>query len=149
MGDFDRDLRDIYIDNRVPDSLKKLLGEHIMGHNEDDENSVVCENCGNRFDLTDNNEQCTNCNLLYKDPGIKMDFIEESIEYTRETFEWGSFGVDGNEDIKRITLKDISDSHLVHIIGHLILCNRIDTLILMLEEARYRSEKKIFVPDYE
>lgn len=70
------------------------------------------------------------------------------IEYLRETFEWGTFGKNSDEELRSIVLKDISDSHLLHIIGHLILTRRPDTLITMLEEARYRSQNSIFVEDY-
>ena len=75
-------------------------------------------------------------------------FNARGIEYSRDTFRWGSFGINGDEEITSVLLKDISDSHLVHIIGYLIIRRRNDNLIIMLEEAKYRSENKIFVSDY-
>lgn len=38
----------------------------------------------------------------------------------REYFKWGTFGKYGQEEMKSILLKDINDSHLVHIIGHVL-----------------------------
>jgi len=46
-------------------------------------------------------------------------------------------------------IKDLSDSHLLHIIGCLQSHPEIDDhLKHMLDEARYRYEENIFVPDY-
>ena len=97
--------------------------------------------------------------LEYDDEGEDEEFYDEEeedtganprgIEYIRETFTWGSFGKDGKSPLKKIPLKEISDSHLVHIIGHLVSMNNMgDTLIIMLEEARYRNDNNIYIADY-
>lgn len=76
-------------------------------------------------------------------------WLAEGIEVAREEFLWGSYGRDGTEAMDSKLLKDISDSHLLHMIGHLIIRKRPPNLILFLEEARYRSENRIFVPEYD
>jgi hypothetical protein len=41
---------------------------------------------------------------------------EDSFEVQREAFEWGSYGVDGTEDIHYIKLMDLSSLHLYAIL---------------------------------
>jgi hypothetical protein len=81
-------------------------------------------------------------------PPPPVSTLEKPIEELREEFQWGSFGRNGTENLNVKILKDISDSHLVHIIGHLIEQKNSDTLIVMLEEARYRCVNNIYVEDY-
>lgn len=67
----------------------------------------------------------------------------------REIFQWGTYGKSGNETLRYIYLKDISDNHLVNIIAH--LCSHAGndrTLGLMQNERAYRTIKGISVPDY-
>lgn len=100
----------------------------------------------------------------YDDPTPMSETIEDALEgnvapsadmriheTTRKEFKWGSFGRDGTE-IKTVrTLDAISDSHLLHIIGH-VLANRDkfskETAIIMMKEAEYRSTMNIYVPEY-
>ena len=132
MGDFDKGMRDMY------GGLRKIVGEHLTGY--DDKEEIIKDMDA----MFRGNDEMT---------GPEEEEMEvhnqEGIETIRETFEWGTFGKAGLDPMQRIVLKDISDSHLVHIIGHLITTNRAEVLITMLEEARYRSENNIFVPDYE
>lgn len=68
----------------------------------------------------------------------------------RETFVWTSFGRNGNEPGTQTALPQITDSHLVHIIGFMINRPSVydkETLHLFLREAAYRSEKNIYVED--
>lgn len=167
MGDFDKGVRDMY------EGLRKMVGEHLndddmdvvdWGNDTNDDYGeepeeagelVNCTNCNTEFFHSNSQQQCPNCGLLYQEKGFDLGFSEDEngnprgIEYSRESFRWGSYGLDGTEPVTFRYLKDISDTHLVHIIGHLISNNRAQTLILMLEEARYRSENNIFVPNYE
>lgn len=67
----------------------------------------------------------------------------------REIFQWGTYGKSGNEPLKYIYLKDISDNHLMNIIAH--LCSQVGndrTLRLMQNERVYRSLNDVSVPDY-
>lgn len=70
-------------------------------------------------------------------------------EKQRETFTWGSFGRKHDEPLKLTKLKDISDSHLLHLIPW-VECRQFDDDILHLlkSEMRYRMENYIFVPEY-
>lgn len=124
--------------------------------------TVMCTGCNQYFKYNQHIQtRCPRCNLEYVTDHVPEPEPEplpepvhavenrEPIRTLRETFRWGTFGRYGDEEIRPIILKEISDSHLAHIIGHLILTRRTDTLITMLEEARYRSLHNIFVPDYD
>lgn len=70
-------------------------------------------------------------------------------EEFREIFEWGTYGKNGNEPLRFIKLKDISDNHLDNIITHLISNGTIGrALDLMHIERGYRGVNNISVPDY-
>ena len=69
----------------------------------------------------------------------------------RETIEWGTYGKNGDESLKKIKVKDISDDHLKNIIyfiennyGHYSE----NILNVMIDEVAYRKVNQIFVPDY-
>jgi hypothetical protein len=67
----------------------------------------------------------------------------------RDIFQWGTYGKSGNEPLRYIYLKDISDNHLVNIIAH--LCSQVgndNTLRLMQNERAYRTINGISVSDY-
>lgn len=70
-------------------------------------------------------------------------------EIDRQVKTWGTFGKNGDEPLRHILIKDISDSHLENII---IFINRNIypnlTLLLMLREQQYRYVYNISVPDY-
>jgi len=71
-------------------------------------------------------------------------------EQRRESFIWASYGRNTEESLRKIQLKDITDSHLLHIIGHVINhFHRYDetTLNVILDEARYRDINRIFVDE--
>jgi len=40
----------------------------------------------------------------------------DSIEQIRQEFEWGSYGVNGDEQLKRIKLKDLTEDHVLNIL---------------------------------
>lgn len=70
-------------------------------------------------------------------------------EEFRGIFEWGTYGKNGDEPLRYIKLKDISDNHLDNIITHLISSDTIGrTLDLMHIERGYRGVNNISVPDY-
>lgn len=70
----------------------------------------------------------------------------------RNQVKWGSYGKLGNEPLKWRLVKDLSDSHLLHIIEHLkqrdLKCTGA-ILRLMQEEAAYRYTQNIFVDEYQ
>jgi hypothetical protein len=69
----------------------------------------------------------------------------------RETFEWGSKGKFHNEDWRFIKLKDMSDSHLLHVIAWIEKYPKHygkNMLDIMQQEQRYRVDNYIFIPDY-
>jgi hypothetical protein len=69
----------------------------------------------------------------------------------RETIEWGSYGKNGDEPLKKILIKDISNDHLEHIIPFIeerSYAYTPDILKLMILEKKYREENKIFIRDY-
>jgi hypothetical protein len=68
----------------------------------------------------------------------------------RNLIEWGSYGKYGNKPLRQTLIKDLSDSHLLHIIEHIKINNHVfgtDILRLMQEEATYRTKNYIFVPE--
>ena len=69
----------------------------------------------------------------------------------RLTKTWGTFGKNGDEPLRHILIKDISDSHLENIISFITQrtawYNR-ETLELMIEEKQYRLVHSITVSDY-
>lgn len=68
----------------------------------------------------------------------------------RPTFTWGTMGRNHNEPLRNIRLEDITDSHLVHIIGW-VLNNKdsyeLEILHILMHEARYRSEQNIYIEE--
>ena len=74
-----------------------------------------------------------------------------SHEEFRGIFEWGTYGKNGDEPLRFIKLKDISDNHLDNIINHLSLNDGLgvgSTLNLMHIERGYRGVNNISVPEY-
>lgn len=70
----------------------------------------------------------------------------------RNLIKWGTYGKFGNKPLRHILIKDLSDSHLLHIIEHIKqrkLSGDGDLLVLMQEEATYRQRNYIFIPDYD
>jgi hypothetical protein len=70
----------------------------------------------------------------------KEDFLIE-----RDTFEWGTYGKNGDEPLKYIILKDICDEHLDNIIIFIKRSNNgipdfynLETISLMEQEKEYR-----------
>ena len=68
----------------------------------------------------------------------------------RDSFVWGSFGRYGGEAVTHTALPNISDSHLLHIIGH-VINNRSsyndDISSMFLHEAAHRSRCAIYVEE--
>lgn len=74
-------------------------------------------------------------------------------EEFRGIFEWGTYGKNGDEPLRYIKLKDISDNHLDNIINHLTLTDGDGlgvgrTLNLMHIERGYRLVNGVSVPEY-
>jgi hypothetical protein len=64
---------------------------------------------------------------------------------------WGTFGRYGNEPLKWIFIKDLSDSHLLHIIQHIkdnIRHFGYYTLKIMEDEQKFLTDNYIFISDY-
>jgi hypothetical protein len=68
----------------------------------------------------------------------------------RNLIEWGSYGKFGNKPLRKTLVKDLSDSHLLRIIEHIkmrkLSCDE-SILKLMEEEAKFRTENFIFIPE--
>ena len=72
-------------------------------------------------------------------------------EAIRKVEEWGSMGKFHNEPLVFRKIKDLSDSHLLHIISWIEARPKIyseATLQNMKNEQIYRTENYIFVEDY-
>lgn len=70
----------------------------------------------------------------------------------RQKEKWGSFGKYHDKPMTVRYIKDLSDSHLLHIIQWIkdnIQCYDYKTLRLMEDEQKYRTDNYIFVKDYE
>jgi len=69
--------------------------------------------------------------------------------YLRETFKWGTYGVNGDEPLKWIILKDIHDDHLENILIMMRQHTSVyksSTMMTMVTEQEFRRIKKIRVP---
>jgi hypothetical protein len=81
-----------------------------------------------------------------------MNFDVIQHEFERQTVQWDSYGKNGDEPLTKRIIKDISNDHLEHVIPFIEryrLTYGHDTLNLMVHEKEYRTEKNIFVPDYD
>jgi hypothetical protein len=70
----------------------------------------------------------------------------------RNLVKWGTYGKFGNKPLRWVLIKDLSDSHLLHIIEHIKIYIGVfghPLLNFMKEEATYRTKNNIFIPDYE
>jgi hypothetical protein len=67
---------------------------------------------------------------------------EDSFEVQREAFEWGSYGVDGTEDIHYIKLMDLSSLHLYAILKTQTKLKGTYTEYLLKEEVAHRLLNK-------
>ncbi len=68
----------------------------------------------------------------------------------RNLVEWTSFGKFHNEPARKTLIRDLSDSHLMRIIGWIEInfqCYNADILNLMKEEVNFRVKNYIFIPD--
>lgn len=69
----------------------------------------------------------------------------------RQTFKWKANGKLHDEVSKVVTLAEMSDSHLLHVIGWVLLHPNSyseATLNTLLDEAAYRADNYVFVEDY-
>lgn len=70
-------------------------------------------------------------------------------EEIRETRYWGTYGAFPiGTTVNRVLIKDISDSHVMHIIGHILNHSdsfNVGTLEIFLNEARFRDRNHVFV----
>jgi hypothetical protein len=69
----------------------------------------------------------------------------------RNLIEWGSYGKFGNEPLRKTLVKDLSDCHLMRIIEFIKININFyghDILHFMEQEAKFRTENYIFVPEY-
>ena len=68
----------------------------------------------------------------------------------RNLVQWTSFGKFHNEPARQTLVKDLSDSHLMRIIEWITKHPSLyppELLVFMKEEAKFRTENYIFVPD--
>lgn len=68
----------------------------------------------------------------------------------RQTFEWKSRGKLHDEGVTSTLLKDMSDSHLLHVIGWVLNHSSVygsGVAKILLNEAAYRSANYIFVDE--
>ena len=66
----------------------------------------------------------------------------------RNNFQWGTYGKYLNEELRWITLKDITDSHLMHIVGFIRINNGYYTkniVDIINDEVEYRVKNNIFI----
>ena len=73
----------------------------------------------------------------------------------RETFQWGTYGKLGDQPLRLVLVKDITDDHLEHLIPYLqrrydpyldIHQDNDSTLLIMLDEKEYRNINHIKIP---
>ena len=71
----------------------------------------------------------------------------------RLTMTWGSRPKGRRGPVNKVrAISELSDSHLLHIIGHILQFDKHfkgETLDFVLAEAKYRSEHGIFVAEYQ
>lgn len=75
----------------------------------------------------------------------------ESHILLRETYEWGTYGKNGDEPLRHVLVKDISDNHLIKIIEFIKTYFKhysLDPLNVMTTELSYRNGYRISVPEY-
>ena len=72
-------------------------------------------------------------------------YSDAPIEQIREVFTWGTYGKDGKQPLKRVLLKDMSNSHLQNIIVNCTLSNSI--LKIFQRELEYRFDVDIEILD--
>lgn len=73
----------------------------------------------------------------------------DPFELQREFFLWASYGKDGKQDKKYISLKDLTDEHLAAIIETQAHIRDTCVEVLMLAEVEYRKEHGIEVTEKE
>ncbi len=69
----------------------------------------------------------------------------------RNQFKWKAAGKFHDGSLRTVTLAEMSDSHLLHVIGWVMNHSDsypCDVLNTLLEEAKFRSENYLFVKDY-
>lgn len=75
---------------------------------------------------------------------------EKEFETVRNTAKWASNGRNLDEPTTYTLIKDLADSHLLHIIGWIKLYPKyysVKTLSNMEAEMLYRAKNSIFVPE--
>lgn len=67
-------------------------------------------------------------------------------EELREGFEWGTFGKYGDKELIFVKMTEMSDSHIMHVYGHLILngCGDLPVTRNFYNEILYRTKNNIF-----
>lgn len=72
--------------------------------------------------------------------------VEDPIELIREKFCWGTFGKGGNQPLKRVLLKDLTNAHILAIIE--TQKQLPESLIQVFErELKYRSDNGLFIDE--
>ncbi len=66
----------------------------------------------------------------------------EDHKFNREHFTWGTYGMDGNNPLKRVILKDMSTQHIINILDGKQARFLGDVYDLFQEEIQYRAEEK-------
>lgn len=70
-------------------------------------------------------------------------YAEDPIEKVREVFTWGTYDKNGDQELRSVLLKDMSNAHLEAIVrdGYKVSGNVIE------RELEYRADNNIFVED--
>lgn len=71
-------------------------------------------------------------------------YHDDPHEVVRERMEWGSYGVNGDEDLKLTLVKDLSDDHLVAIIKFITGLDKYERILpIMKNEAVFRFTQSV------
>ena len=75
--------------------------------------------------------------------------MNENHPQIRETQTWGTYGKFGDEPLRFVLVKDITDDHLEHLIPYIernILYYKEHIYQIMIDEREFRNKKHIRVP---
>ena len=104
-----------------------------------------------------NSYRDANGNIYVVDGGLDYlrrsqdDYIELSVPITapfediRQAFEWGSYGIDGNQPISYKPLSQLSDDHIAAILKYVAVSTQVE--LLFKQEQAYRTANNISIKD--
>lgn len=65
--------------------------------------------------------------------------------HIREHFSWGTYGIDGDQPIKFVKLKDLTSKHIENILEYCKPTGKIEKVFL--DELQYRSDNNLTSPE--